>query len=145
LIWLLDATLLTTFSIIGIILTTADYAVPLVLSNLFDPANWNDKKEQEFNETCVALATTWKSLLDLWTEWNVIKATRPKLYSGLLLSILVVLAWIGNLFNNLFLTYLIVLFVALYPGLKTHGIIEKHLGKLIASVKEKVGDNLKQN
>jgi hypothetical protein len=145
LIWLLDATLLTTFSIIGIILTTADYAVPLVLSNLFDPANWNDKKEAEFNETCAALAAAWKSVLDLWAQWNEIKTTRPKLYSGLLLSILIVLAWIGNLFNNLFLTYLIVLFTALYPGLKTHGIIEKHLGKVIASIKEKVGDKLKQN
>lgn len=121
----------------------------------------NDAKEKQFQETCKAIASAWKQILELWKEWNDIKTTRPKLYSGLLLSILLVLAWIGNLFNNvsphlvgnqltvsqlqLFLTYLIVLFVALYPGLKTHGIIEQYMGKAIKSIKEKIGDKLKQN
>jgi len=143
LIWLLDATLLTTFSMIGIVLTVADYAVPLVLSNLFDPANWNENKEKTFNQTCAAIAATWKSLLDIWIEWNLIKTTRPKLYSGLLLAVLITLAWVGNLCNNLLLTYLITLFVSLYPGLKENGHIEKHLGALIQKTKDAISDKLK--
>lgn len=44
-----------------------------------------------------------------------------------------VLAWIGSTFNNLFLVYLVVLGLAMYPGLKEKGIV-----KLVFSHVEKV-------
>jgi hypothetical protein len=145
LIWLLDATILTTFSVIGIIVTVADYVVPLLSAKLIDPTTWNDKSEQKYNEICVEIAKAWALVLGFWSSWQAIKVTSPKLYFGLLLSALVTLAWIGNLFNNLLLTYLLSLLAVEYPGLKHHGLIEKHLGSIYATISTAVGDKLKQN
>lgn len=36
------------------------------------------------------------------------------------------LAWIGNSFNNLFLTYLLVTVILLIPGMEHHGILHKY-------------------
>lgn len=104
----------------------------------------NDKDEAKFNEICVELAKVSAAGLGLWNQWQEIKVTRPKIHSGLLLSLLIVLAWIGNLFNNLLLTYLIALVLVELPGLKHHGLIEKHLGNAINSIKNAVGEKLKQ-
>jgi len=34
-------------------------------------------------------------------------------------------AWLGSLMDNLLLTYLMVVFIALVPGLRKHGILQK--------------------
>lgn len=46
----------------------------------------------------------------------------------------IVLAWIGSTFNNLFLVYLCVLVLAMYPGLKEKGIIKKVFSQINAVV-----------
>lgn len=46
----------------------------------------------------------------------------------------IVLAWVGSTFNNLFLVYLTVLVLAMYPGLKEKGIIKKVFSQINAVV-----------
>lgn len=36
------------------------------------------------------------------------------------------LAWLGNAFNNLFLTYLFVTIMLLVPGMEYHGILRRY-------------------
>ncbi|KAI1283107.1 ADP-ribosylation factor-like protein 6-interacting protein 1 [Halotydeus destructor] len=141
-IWVVNASILTTLSIIGILVTVADYAVPLLCTNFFDAKNWNEDKEKTFKETCVALAATWEAINRFWTYLSDLKTAKPMMYSSMLLCFLLKMAWIGNIFNNLLLTYLTVLFVASYPGLRAHGIIEQYLGDMIAKVKSFVGEKL---
>jgi hypothetical protein len=40
-------------------------------------------------------------------------------------ALLLTLAWIGSIINNLFLCYITALTIALYPGLYKHGIIKQ--------------------
>lgn len=47
-----------------------------------------------------------------------------------------VLAWIGNNINNLFLTYLFIIAILLFPGMEQNGII--HLYTKILT--QKIGD-----
>lgn len=54
------------------------------------------------------------------------------------------LAYIGNLINNLLLTYFISLFACMYPGLKSHGLLNKYLSEALAFLKNTIGDKLKQ-
>lgn len=66
------------------------------------------------------------------------------MYSIMLLVTLVVLAWIGNLINNLLLTYFIALFAVMFPGLKHHGIIQEYASKAASFVANLIGSKLKK-
>lgn len=46
----------------------------------------------------------------------------------------IALAWIGSTFNNLFLLYLTVLVLAMYPGLKEKGIVKLVFDKINAVI-----------
>lgn len=39
---------------------------------------------------------------------------------------MVLLAWVGNGFNNLFLTYILITIILLIPGMEHHGILHKY-------------------
>lgn len=54
-------------------------------------------------------------------------------------SSLVILAWIGSTFNNLFLSYLMALLVVNYPGLCHYGITDKVKGVLSTHLKSLFG------
>lgn len=142
LIWLLDASILTTLSVIGIMVTLADYVVPLVSSNLFDSSKFGDAEEAVYDVVCSEIALTCFTVQSFWRQWTDLKDTKPKLYSFLLLTSLLMMAYIGNSVNNLFLLYVIVLFVAMLPGLRAHGIIQQLMKKAVDVVKNLIGDKL---
>ena len=142
LIWLLNASILTTFSIIGILITVSDYAVPLVSSNFFDSSKWGATQEATYEKVCDELALFWFTVNSFWTQWTEIKETKPKLYSFILLTTLLMLAYIGNMINNLLLSYLICLFACMYPGLKSQGLLNKYLSEALTFIKTTIGEKL---
>ncbi|RWS15740.1 ADP-ribosylation factor-like protein 6-interacting protein 1 [Dinothrombium tinctorium] len=138
-IWLCDASILTTFSVLGIVLFLCDYFVPLVCNNFLNASNWDAKHEKVYSDICTELALGWVTLVSTWHSWQKLKDAKPKAYFLSLLTVLMVLAWIGNLINNLFLTYLLALFVALLPGLKHHGILQKYVGQCVKFIQKSLG------
>ena len=54
-----------------------------------------------------------------------LKSSNSKIYFPILFIGLSFSAWIGNLVNNLLLTFLMVNFIVLLPGLRHHGYIDK--------------------
>lgn len=142
LIWLLDTSILTTLSVIGVLITLADYVVPLISSNLFDSSKFGDAEEAVYDTVCSEIALTCFTVQSFWRQWTDLKDTKPKLYSFLLLTSLLMMAYIGNSVNNLFLLYVIVLFAAMLPGLRAHGIIQQLMKKAVEVVKNLVGDKL---
>lgn len=65
-------------------------------------------------------------------------------------TVLVVLAYVGSVINNLLLTYLTVLSLAYYPGLKAHGIVQivqskvcEFIGAHLKFLKPKASDDKK--
>ena len=144
LVWLLDSSLLTSLSVIGIIVTLADYIVPLVSSSLFDASRFGEAEDAIYDSVCSELALTCFTAKSLWRQWTDLKDSKPLLFSFLLLTSLLMLAYIGSSVNNLLLLYFIVLFVVLLPGLRAHGILQQLLSRAVHTVSSLVGDKFKK-
>jgi len=96
----------------------------------------SDNQEKQYKLVCDELSSAWSTVVSAYAAWGTLKSERPKTYYASLLSVLLVLAWLGNLINNLLLTYLIVLFVVMFPGLKHHGIINQYLAIVLSYVNQ---------
>lgn len=128
-IHLLNSSVLTTLSYLGIAAALMDMAMPMIAKNLFGSSSAsskpNEKDNQRFDKICLDLAKIYAFFRNSCNTCCSLKSSKPKVYyPGLLMSLLV-LAYIGNKINNLFLTFLVTLFVALYPGLDKKGIPQK--------------------
>jgi len=134
-VWIADASVLTSLSILGIIVTIADYAVPIVCSNLFDSSKWGPRQESTYESFCTELATLSLYVKAVWGQWQEIKETKPKLYSFLVLTTLLMMAYIGNHINNLLLLYLLTLGLIMLPGLRHHGILQQIVRQVCTGAK----------
>lgn len=131
-IHLLNSSVLTTLSYLGIAGALVDLAMPQIAKKLggsssssSGQAKAGDKDNQRFDKICLDLAKVYAFFRNSCNTCCSLKSSKPKVYyPGLLLSLLV-LAYIGNKINNLFLTYLVTLLIALYPGLERKGIPQK--------------------
>jgi hypothetical protein len=135
LIWLFNTSVLTTLSVIGLVITVADYVAPLVFRDFFDSSRWGHKEEKVFETVCEEIATATFLVITLWNQWRDLKETKPKLYSFILLTSLLMLAYIGNTINNLLLLYVLTMFIVLLPGLKHHGILQQMINQSIDAIK----------
>jgi len=134
LIWYLDVSVLTTLSVLGIIGSVLDYGLPILNHNFFDPSKWSASDETKLEKICGELCDNWKVITTSYSQWQRMKASNPKLYYAVVLSSLLGLSWIGNVVHNLLLTYLLVLFVVLFPGLKQRGFVDKYSALLLSYV-----------
>lgn len=125
-IHLLNSSILATLSYVGIALALLDCAMPTIAKNLSSTgqhgAKGGDKEDsRKFDKICLDLASAYAFLRNICDTCCSLKTTMPKLYYPALIAVLLVTAYIGNKLNNLFLTYLITLFIALFPGLDKRG------------------------
>jgi len=127
LIWYMDVSVLTTLSVMGIVGSVVDYALPVLNHHLFDPSKWSASDETKLEKICSELSANWTVINSAYGDWQRMKSANPKLYYAVLLCSLLALSWVGNVVHNLVLTYLLVLFVVLFPGLKHRGIVDKYL------------------
>ncbi|KAK8761867.1 hypothetical protein V5799_026864 [Amblyomma americanum] len=125
-LWYMEPSLLTTFSLIGMLACLLDYTVPLLLAQLCSPDKWTSQHERQLHDICLEMAHAWHSVQGAWATVKKAKQDKPKAYVVAVLISLLLVAWIGNAFDNLFLTYLIVLFLAMIPGMKHHGIFKNN-------------------
>nr|CAD7409249.1 unnamed protein product [Timema poppensis] len=138
LFWLLDPSLLTTVSVIGLVAALVDYLVPTLTASLSHPESWTGAKERKLEEICRALAIAEHQGFSYCKTFYDMRNTRPKMYYLSVIVSLVFLAWLGNTVNNLLLTYLFVLMLLLLPGLKHHGILQKYVSQLMVLFAETV-------
>lgn len=146
LIWLCNTSVLTTLSVIGLVVTFADYAAPLIFRDFFDSSRWGPKEEKVYEAVCEEIATAIFLMNTLWNQWREMKETRPKMYSFILLTSLLMLAYIGNTINNLLLLYVLTMSIVLLPGLKHHGILQQMINQSIEVIKgisSKIGNKPK--
>lgn len=128
-IYLLNSSVLTTLSLLGIAGALIDLALPTIAKSLCGSSNQaaklSDKDNQRFDKICLDLAKVYAFFRGSCDSCCSFKTSKPKFYyPGLLVSLLF-LAYIGNKINNLFLTYLVTLLVVLYPGLDKRGLPQK--------------------
>lgn len=129
LVHLMNSSVLTTLSYLGIAGALVDLAMPTIAKSLCGSsgaqAKLNDKDNQRFDKICLDLAKVYAFVRNSMSTCCSLKTSKPKLYYPGLLGTLLVFAYIGNKINNLFLTYLVTLLVVLYPGLEKKGVPQK--------------------
>ncbi|XP_008559270.2 ADP-ribosylation factor-like protein 6-interacting protein 1, partial [Microplitis demolitor] len=120
-IWMMEPAFLTIVSMTLLLLALADYLVPIVASTFISSSAWNGQKERKLDEICQSVS---EILLQAQAIWKFIlnaRSNRPNFYYGSITLCLSLLAWIGNVVNNLLLIYLTLMVVLLLPGLRHKG------------------------
>lgn len=145
LLWYLEPSLLTTFSLAGMLACLLDYLVPMLLAQLCGQDKWTGQHERQLQDICLEVVHTWQSVVGACAAIKKAKQEKPKVYMVAVLVSLLVVAWIGNAFDNLFLTYLIVLFLAMSPGMKHHGIFQKYFSTAVLTIRNLIADKMKKN
>ncbi|TRY87779.1 hypothetical protein DNTS_015691 [Danionella cerebrum] len=145
LIYYMDPSVLTGLSCTVMILCLADYLVPTLAPRVFGSNKWTTEQQQRFHEICGNLVKTQRRVLGWWKRLFALKEEKPKMYFLSVISSLVAVAWIGQQVHNLFLTYLIVSFLLLLPGLNQHGIITKYAGMAKREINKLLKQKEKKN
>ncbi|XP_022917644.1 ADP-ribosylation factor-like protein 6-interacting protein 1 [Onthophagus taurus] len=135
-IWLLDPSLLTTVSIFGLMITISDYVVPLLAASISKADLWCEKKDKQFEEICKIMLRYFNLMNERVNAFYDLRTTKPRMYYGCTILGLVLLAWIGNNINNLFLTYLLVCVILLIPGMERTGAINTYSKYLAVKISE---------
>ncbi|CAI5676465.1 unnamed protein product [Oreochromis niloticus] len=103
------------------------------------------EQQQRFHEICGNLVKTQRRIVGWWKRLCTLKEEKPKMYFASVISSLLAVAWIGQQVHNLFLTYLIVSFLLLLPGLNQHGIITKYAGMAKREINKLMKQKEKKN
>lgn len=98
------------------------------------PNNRSPSDESQFEDICNEIHISWTTLKTAYGQCLRTKVSNPKIYYGILLMALLALSWVGNVVHNLLLTYFLVLFVVMFPGLKQRGIIDKYVSFVMSYV-----------
>uniref|UniRef100_A0A4W5Q1W0 ADP-ribosylation factor-like 6 interacting protein 1 n=1 Tax=Hucho hucho TaxID=62062 RepID=A0A4W5Q1W0_9TELE len=105
----------------------------------------SSEQQQRFHEICGNLVKTQRRILGWWKRLFSLKEEKPKMYFASVISSLVAVAWMGQQVHNLFLTYLIVSFLLLLPGLNQHGVISKYAGMAKREINKLLKQKEKKN
>ncbi|CAD7091121.1 unnamed protein product [Hermetia illucens] len=138
LLWYLDLSTLTLISLSLLVVTIIDYVFPLVSRIVFKTENWTGTQENKFEEICQELCATKIKLCSFYNYIFTAKEEKSTMFLISVSLILVLLAWIGSVIDNLFLCFITTLFAALYPGLSHHGFIGTVKGKFGAVLSSKI-------
>ncbi|XP_014782507.1 ADP-ribosylation factor-like protein 6-interacting protein 1 isoform X1 [Octopus bimaculoides] len=134
LVWYFEPSFLTTVALLGMSISLIDFLVPL-LSSMYGPETWTVVQEQQFEQICERIMNVRDHATNVKTTLVGLKVEKPKVYFAVTMGVMAFFAWFGSLVNNLILTYLIVGFVVLYPGLRRHQILEKYIQGVVTLLK----------
>ncbi|KAE8740842.1 hypothetical protein FOCC_FOCC013634 [Frankliniella occidentalis] len=128
LFWYLDPSVLTTLAFMGLVVNVFDYAIHLFGSYARHPDQgdkWTGKDEKKLEEVCQSVVSTQVFVLSSVSKFFQMRNTRTKTYYAVTILSLTILAFVGNMINNLFLTYLVFTFALLLPGMKHQGLLQQ--------------------
>lgn len=120
-IWLSEMSTLTVLCLTGLILTLCDYMVPAISATFFKSEQWSSEKENIITSICEDFILYKTKLRIACGSYYRMRITNPKMYFTMTILTLILLAWIGNTLNNLFMIYLLVTIFCLMPGIEYTG------------------------
>lgn len=133
-IWYLEPSVLTTVCLLGLLICALDLALPAISEKFLRPVEWTVVQERQFEAICQRILNAKTHITNAKEYLIQLKRNKPKPFLLMMMAAFAVLAWFGSLIDNLLLTYLIVVWFVLVPGLRKHGILQK----VTAFIKEKV-------
>lgn len=146
-LWYLDLSTMTMVALMLLFASVTDIGFPIISKFIFKSENWTGEQEKQFEavcgEICVAKTTICSGLSCVFAS----KEEKSPVCVIITIAVLILLAYIGAVVDNLLLSYLAFLFVMFYPGLLHHGIVNIVKEKVfscvsskIQSIKQKKGD-----
>lgn len=137
-IWYFEPSVLTTFSLLGLIISLIDFLVPLLGPRVLGTDKWTGEQERQYEQVCIRILNFRYHMHDLKDTMATLKAEKPKVYFILVMGFLFLFAWVGSKVNNLLLTYIILNIFLLMPGLRRHSVVQGYLNKIGAIFKKTV-------
>lgn len=147
-VWYLEPSVLTTFCLLGVVVCALDFAVPIITAQFLKSSEWTVVQERQFDAICTRLLNAKRHFNNIRRTLLILKRDKPKMYLLVMMGAFSLLAWLGSLIDNLLLTYLLVVGLALVPGLRKHGIMQKVVAQIsdkISSLRAKGPSKVKTN
>jgi hypothetical protein len=123
-LWYLDFSILTLISLTALLVTVLDYGYPAISKFIFKSENWTGTQEKSYENVIQEIVDLKVCACTSIHNFCNSRSERSTFYLITVTLTSILLAWIGSSVNNLFLAYLIALFVSLYPGLHHNGLIQ---------------------
>ncbi|XP_061396739.1 ADP-ribosylation factor-like protein 6-interacting protein 1 [Musca vetustissima] len=146
-LWAMDLSIITMVALAGLLGVIFDFLYPTISKLLFNTDQWSGKQEAQFENVVTQLCDI-KFLLLGWYEYLFANKEKKSTVFVIIMSIvLLTLAWIGAIFNNLLLMYFVTLGLAMYPGIQDKGVLNKfkeRFGCLVSSNMEKIREVTKK-
>lgn len=146
-LWYLDMPLLTAWAMVLFVAVGIDFVYPIVSKIVVKSSNWTGDNEKVFEEVCMELCEVRNKIHAAYNKVFVPKEERTTCYMIAMVGSLLGMAWIGANIDNLLLSYLVALFLSMYPGLLKNGIVSLVKDKVMTvvsthfkTVKQRVSD-----
>lgn len=123
-LWWLDLSTLTLIALITMFVTILDFGYPLISKFIFKAENWSGTQEKLYEHIIEEIVDIKVCVEGSIASFFNSRSERSTFYLIAVSLGSIFLAYIGSTFNNLFLLYLVVLVLAMYPGLKEKGVIK---------------------
>ena len=133
--WYLDPTLVVAWSVSLLAFILGDQILPSVTPMIFYPLT--KEQENDFNVICTAIVDIKYSAKAFLADFFRLRSNNPAAYLTTSVIGLLLCAWAGSALGDKLICYLVIIFASLYPGAKSHGIID-YFKKTIAKLRDYV-------
>ncbi|KAG4075668.1 hypothetical protein HA402_003493 [Bradysia odoriphaga] len=136
-LWYLDLSTMTMATLMLLIMSVVDVGFPVVSKFIFKPENWTGEHEKQFENVCGEICVAQLAICNA-LSYVFAKEAKSPVSSIITIVVLIALAYIGAVVDNLLLSYLGFLAIMFYPGLLHHGIVNMVKEKVFACVSSKI-------
>lgn len=134
--WYMDPTLVVACCMTTLTCLLADQLLPFVTPKLFPADQWGRDEENDFSAVCEAIVDVKYSCKAFVAASLQLKSERPRVYLVVSIVCLLCCAWLGSALGDMMVWYFCVVFAALYPGAKKHGIIDAYFSGILAKLQD---------
>ncbi|CAF0716064.1 unnamed protein product [Brachionus calyciflorus] len=129
-IWYYNPSVLTLISIIGIFSLCIEIAIPFLVSYFFKSTEWDSRSEAKYTRICERLSNFQNHVLNFKTKLENTRRERQPLYFLIVFFFFVFCAYVGQMVDNLLLTFLAIMVITLTPGARRHRLLPRTLNKI---------------
>lgn len=131
---------LTTISVFCIIALVFDFAVPIITQQLFKTTEWTLSSDAKYTRICERISHFYGHLIRMKTRLIELRREKHSLYFLIVLFVLIFSIYVGQLVDNLLLSYLVSLTLCLLPGARRHNLPQIALNLIKSFIAKKPGN-----
>ncbi|XP_050438674.1 ADP-ribosylation factor-like protein 6-interacting protein 1 [Adelges cooleyi] len=117
-VWLVNCSMLNMIWATGLLVTLLDCFMCGPFQKLLPPNIWDQNKEQAYTVVCESVTDYYVTFRLYVERFFKLRQTNTRLFHSVLAVSFFSLLYVGMTFNNLFVSYITVLVILLFPGFK---------------------------